>query len=441
VWRSAEIELTRWKESPTRKPLIVRGARQVGKTWTIKAFGRAYYDNTSVIDLERDASARAIFDGDLGASALIPQLEAFCGNPLSGGRTLLFIDEIQAQPRALTALRYLYEERPDIPVIAAGSALEFALGEVSFPVGRVSFLRMHPMTFHEFLVARGLDMLSAALPTLGSPHTASDAVHMKLLGELRTYLLVGGMPEAVSGFIAENSLAAAARVHSDLASSLAGSLARYQRRADRESLETVFSSLPGAVGGQVIYSHIDPVRRTEVTKASVQILARALLVTPVRDTPGDALPLGAGASDKRFKPLFLDVGLLQYLLGVSASVLFSGNDLSAVHRGAVVEQFVGQELLASGGSENGSMYYWSRAGQRGNAEVDFIMSRGGKVYPVEVKSGAAGRMRSANLFLDSHPNSPAALVFSPLASAKRQEGRLIYTPIYTRFDDSGLVVA
>lgn len=440
MWRFAETELARWNKSTDRKPLIVRGARQVGKTWTIREFGRSNYSGTILLDLERDATARAIFDGDLAASTLVPQIEAIGGHTLANGQTLLFIDEIQARPRALTALRYLYEERPDIHVIAAGSALEFALGEYSFPVGRVTFLRMHPMTFHEFLVARGLDSLAGSLPKLGEPHKAFESIHMRALRELRTYMLVGGMPAAVWAFLREGTLAAAAQVHADLALSLAGSLGRYQPNRNRESLEAVFSRLPGAVGGQVVYAHIDPGVRTETTRASVQALARALLVTPVRDAAADRLPLGAQANDKRFKPLFLDVGLLQYLLGVNAAEVLSDADLTAVHRGAVTEQFVGQELLAAGGSENGSMYYWSRAGQRGNAEVDFVMARGGKIYPIEVKSGAAGRMRSAALFLEAHPSSPVALVFSGQASAKRSEGRLLYVPLYTRFDDSGLVV-
>ncbi len=439
MWRTIEAQLLEWKNSSVRKPLVVRGARQVGKTWSIRQFGRAHFAHLVEIDLERDFRLGDIFDGSLAADSIVRQIEAVTNTSLAGGDTLLFIDEIQARPRAITALRYLYEERPDIPVIAAGSALEFAIGDTSFPVGRVSFAWMRPMTFREFLTACGHDRLAEALPSLGKPFTGAPAIHEKTLDELRKYLLVGGMPFAVKRFAETGSFLESAAVHADLAESLTGSLARYQSRVDRESLEHVFRQIPGSVGKQVRYSHLDPDRRVEKTKSSIQALARALLVHPVHSVDADGLPLGAAVSEKRFKPLFLDVGLMQHLCGVKPAEVMAASDIGTIHRGAVAEQFVGQELLAAGGSENRMLYYWSRADQRGNAEVDYLVVREGVIYPLEVKSGAAGRLRSAHQFMSSHPATPFALAFSPSASEKRLDGGILFVPLYTQFDASGVV--
>lgn len=435
--RSIESQLIDWKNNSQKKPLIVRGARQVGKTYTIRQFIRENFTGSAIIDLERDVSLRAIFEGSLAADVILPQLEAFTGVPLSGSDRILFIDEIQAAPRAIMALRYLYEERPDLPVIAAGSALEFALGDISFPVGRVSFAWMRPMSFREFLLAAGQNVLAQCLPVLDAPYSGSQPVHEKILGELKKYLLVGGMPEAVKRFLELGTFEAASAVHADLAVSLAQSLVKYHARSDPGSIEQVFRQLPRHVGTQVCFTHLDPDRRIEKTKTSAQALARALLFHPVHTVDAHALPLGSTVSEKRFKPLCLDVGLMQYLCGITAREILAAKDIGALHRGAVAEQFVGQELLAAGGSESGALFYWSRAEQRGNAEVDYLMVRGGTVYPVEVKSGAAGRLRSLHRFLSEHPASPLGLVCSPLAQEKRQEGQLLFLPLYTQFEGTG----
>ena len=436
--RLIESQLLEWKNDVHRKPLLVRGARQVGKTYTVRQFGREHFKKLAAIDLERDTSLRTIFDGSLAASGIVTQLEAFTGISLSGGETLLFIDEIQASPRAIMALRYLYEERPDIPVIAAGSALEFALGDISFPVGRVTFAWMRPMTFAEYLIAAGHDLLARALPTLSAPYAASAPVHDKILGELRKYLLVGGMPEAVYRFLENGSFDAAGAVHAELAVSLAQSLVKYRIRTDPESVAQVFRQLPRSVGSQVRFTHLDPDRRVEKTKSSAQALARALLYHPVHSVDAHGVPLGGTVSEKRFKPLFLDVGLMQYLRGITAKEVLAAADIGVLHQGAVAEQFVGQELLAAGGTENGELYYWSRAEKRGNAEIDYLLVRGGVVYPIEVKSGAAGRLRSLHQFLSEHPATPLGIAFSPTAQEKRQEGRILFVPLYTQFGEAAI---
>lgn len=437
--RTIEARLLEWKDSAGRKPLIVRGARQVGKTHSVMDFGRRCFSRVAAIDLERDAPLRRIFDGSIGADSVVPLIEAATGEPLGGGETLLFIDEIQAAPRAISALRYLYEERPDIPVIAAGSALEFALGDVSFPVGRVSFLWMRPMTFAEFLRATGSELLADRLPKLGARYQGSQVVHDKTIDELRKYLIVGGMPGAVNAYVQTGSFEAASEVQSDLAVSLAQSLSRYRIRIDPDSIDHVFRRLPAGVGAQLKYARLDPDRRVEKTKASASVLARALLVHMIHAADGHGLPLGSSASDKRFKPLFLDVGLLQNMLGGNSFAFLSGADIGDYHRGVVAEQFIGQEMLAAGGSENDTLYYWSRADRRGNAEVDYLLARGGRIYPVEVKSGPSGHMRSAHQYLVEHPDCPYAIAFSPSAWEKRLDGQILYVPIYTQFDDSGVI--
>ena len=406
----------------------------MGKTFTIKEFGKNFFPSLIVIDFERNRAVHAIFEKDLNPLKMIQELEIFAGQKITPGKTLLFFDEIQACERALMMLRYIYEEIPELHVIAAGSLLEFAMNSISFPVGRVTFEWMRPMTFREFLLASGKEMLIKKLPSIFEPEAISTVLHHTVMEELRRYLIVGGMPEAVKRYMDTSSLVTVKKVHDDIVNSYLESLAKYSTRANIESLEHLMKSVPSNVGSQIKYTHLDPDRRIEATKASLSILQKALLVHLIHSTNVSRLPLGANASSKVFKALFLDIGLMQHICGIDPFETINSSDLTSVYKGAIAEQFVGQDLLASGGSENLKLYYWNRMKKGSTAEVDFIISRGGKLYPVEVKSGAAGKMRSMHQLLSEHPEIEKGFVLSSDIYEKQAFGKLIFMPLYSALE-------
>ena len=433
--RLIDNKLSTWKNRPRRKPLIVRGARQVGKTHSICAFGKREFVRTAVFDFEMDRHLHRIFAEDLRAEAVLMQLEAAAGMRILPGETLLFFDEIQACPRALMALRYLYEQVPELHVVAAGSLLEFALEAISFPVGRVEFEWMRPMSFAEFLMAQGEEILCGHLPALDARSPVPTAIHEKLIGYLRLYFAVGGMPEAVCAFAETRSVAAVVEVHRALCGAYIQDFAKYSPRLDRDCLDRIFAELPGRVGQQTKYQALYPEKRIETIKRCLQVLEQASVIQKVRATAAAGRPLGAGVADKVFKYLFLDIGMAQHLCGASPRDILQERDLLKTWRGALAKQFVGQELLAQrSGSENGRLYYWARTKKSSSAEVDYVLvDDSGKIVPLEVKSGPAGRLRSMHLFLQEHESADMGLVFSTANVSVLPEQKLVFLPLYALF--------
>ena len=431
--RIIEDRLTRWKNSTNKKPLIVRGARQVGKTYTVEKFGRTAYEEFFSFDFERDKRLHRIFVGDLDPRRILAELEVEAGRRIVPERALVLFDEIQACPEAVVSLRYFHEELPELHLIAAGSLLELTLGDISFPVGRVQFEWMRPLSFSEFLEGTGFSLLGNQLPCLADEFDMSESVHGKLLEQLRRYFIVGGMPEAVTRYAETGSFDEVVEVHRALALAYHQSFVKYHRRANVPVLENLLEQIPGQVGRQIKYSRLDPHHHTETVKTALRVLERALVVTRVRCSGAQGLPLGAGTRSKVFKVVFLDIGLTQQLSGVDVAEILHAGDLLGVYRGALAEQFVGQELLANGpGSENDGLFYWARARKNSNAEVDYLMARNGRIYPIEVKAGPKGRLRSLALFLEKHPETGPGLVLSPTARRKKLEDNVLFLPIYTR---------
>ncbi len=432
--RTIDSKLIDWKTQIFRKPLIIRGARQVGKTFSISQFGETSFKSIIKLDFERNRSIHKIFDQDLSVQKIIQDIEIFSETKITPGETLLFFDEIQECERALLSLRYFYEEVPDLHVIAAGSMLEFALGKISFPVGRVSFEWMQPMTFYEFLTASGKNILADQLPCISNFKPVNEFVHQKIIDQLKIYFLTGGMPEAVSRYCLTGSVSDSFTVHEEIFQAYLQSLIKYYRRADIDSLDHIMRTTPSFVGSQIKYTRLDPDRRIEKTKTSLQILEKALILQIIRASNANSLPLSAGASAKKFKPLFLDIGLMQYNSGVSAIDVMEAKDLSHVYRGALAEQFVGQEMYAAEGSENKKMYYWARDKKSSSAEIDYLYVNNGNVFPIEVKSGPKGKLKSLHLFLKEHPKINTGYVMSPIAFEKQSVDNIVFIPIYTRFD-------
>jgi predicted AAA+ superfamily ATPase len=239
------------------------------------------------------------------------------------------------------------------------------------------------------------------------------------------------MPEAVKRFIETGSAASVKEVHDDIIHSYIQSLAKYNSKVNIESIEQILRVIPSKVGSQIKYTRLDPDRRIEVTKTSLNILEKALLVNLIHSSSVSGLPLGAESSSKIFKPLFLDIGLMQSVCGIDPKESITATDLNNVYKGAIAEQFVGQELLAAGGSENHKLYYWNRSKKSSTAEVDFVFVRNSTIYPVEVKSGAKGRMKSMHLFLEEHPEIKKGFVLSSTFSQHQLVENIVFAPIYS----------
>lgn len=423
-----------WKVDTYRKPLIIRGARQVGKTYAISDFGRRHYAKVLAFDFEKNRSLRKIFDGDLSVEKLLVQLEIAAGEKILPD-ALIFFDEIQLCPRALMALRYFYEERPDLHVIAAGSLLEFEMEKISFPVGRVEFEWMYPLSFAEFLRATEKEALLEHRPRLETTEPVPEFIHGQFLEQLKLYGVVGGMPEAVFRYVETRSLHEAGRVHQDLIHSLSQDILKYERTIDMDSLSALLERIPRNVGCQIKYSRLtgaDDGKNAYEVKKNLRVLEKALLIHKITASSAQGLPLGFQGRERTFKYLFADIGLMQSLSGHPVQSILQSKDLLDVYEGALAEQLVGQDLLCEGGSsESGypKLFYWSRIQKSSSAEVDYLIVRDGKIHPIEVKKGPEGRLKSLHVFLKEHPRVPCAYVLN--SGNIGAAGKIQFRPLYT----------
>lgn len=417
-------KLLDWQRQKEPKPLIIRGARQVGKSYAVRELGEAHFKNLVTINFEKQTSLNEIFAGDLDIKNIIARLELVLGTRIFPHDTLLFFDEIQRCPRAILALRYFKEDAPEYRVIAAGSLLDFALSEISFPVGRVSWLTLHPMTFLEFLWALGKDALAELIQE--EPHALDNAVHQKLLGLVKNFGIVGGMPEVVQDYGNTGSLLKCQNGHRDLIDTYKQDFPKYASKARYPQMLKVIEQIPKYVGQQIKYTSLDRDSRAQEVKEAILLLERAQIIHRVSATSGQGLPLGAEASTKIFKEIFLDIGLMQTLCGIDWQSIPESNDFIVINNGALAEQFVGQEILALQKNVN-DLFYWHRNERSSQAEVDFVFAHKGFATPIEVKSSARGHLKSLQLFCDHYKPKQAFVVSSrPFL----QDGDIAFVPFY-----------
>lgn len=423
--RFIDDELLRWKEKKRRKPLIIRGARQVGKTYSARAFGEKHFKNLALVDLERHPEWHKIFDGNLDAARICADLEILLNQKITPGETLLLMDEIQACPNALKSIRYFFEELPGLHLVAAGSLLEFVMNEISFPVGRMQFMYLQPMCFAEYLMATGNS--EAAEIVKGRPGPLGDAVHAFLCDELRRYFFVGGMPESVESYAQTGSMRESFEVQAEICETYRMDFGKYRPQVDRQCLHQVLSSVARHVGFQLKYARLAEGFSNPTIKKAFDLLCLANVAVRIPAADPSGMPLEAGASPKRFKAILTDIGLMRYLSGMSVDVEYTRSDLLAIYRGAIAEQFVGQEMRIS---QNNSLYYWSREKKSSAAEVDYLAVIDGKIHPVEIKSGSSGSLKSLHLCLENYPNCPSGIVFSESPYAELPEQRIRFIPLY-----------
>lgn len=423
--RLAEKEIIEWKNSPRRKPLIIRGARQVGKTWLVENVLANLFDSFVKIDLEKRRDLHVHFAGNLEPRTILNHLELVTRRIISG-KTLLFFDEIQACPRAITALRYFYEQMHELHVVAAGSLLEFAFDEISVPVGRVQYLHLHPMTFYEYLLAIGKEPMADY--SITPPKRVAPSIQMMILSQLRNYFFVGGMPECVKTWRDSGSMVETFQVQSEILESYRDDFSKYKPRIDTACLDAVFLNTAKSVGEQLKYTRLNSGHSGQMNRKAFDLLNKAQIVQKIPSCDPSGLPLGATANQKKFKASLMDIGLLQRICQVPAELELQQDNMLAMYRGKLAEQFVAQELLAWHSSE---LYYWARDARGSNAEVDYLAVHESKIYPVEVKSGMGGSLRSLHLMLEKYPNCPYGLVLYDGTYKMRSEQKIMFLPLYS----------
>ena len=404
--RLAEDTLQRWLTAGRRKPLVLRGARQVGKTTLVRRFAAAAGMPLCEVNLERHLYLDRVFES-LDTGRMLRELEALGGTRLDGA--LLFLDEVQATPRALPALRYLYEDRPDLPVVAAGSLLEFTLAEHGFsmPVGRIQYLHLGPLTFREFLAA--VDPAAGDPAATDPDEPPTEAAHRRLGRRLREYLVVGGLPEAVLAYRETGSPMEVAAVHRSIASTYEDDFAKYARRTPLARLQRLFRLVPRSVGHPVTYRRLDPDARAAEVSRAIDLLVKARVCHRVSHSHCSGLPLGADAGHHASKLLILDVGLMNHLCGLDLADIEALDDIRLVNEGGMAEQYVGQQLVSlSGGEHPPELHYWLRHARRGNAEIDYVISHRDWIVPIEVKAGRSGSLKSLLHF--AHEKRPPLAV-------------------------------
>lgn len=433
--RKIDVALAAWADSHVRKPLVIRGARQVGKTVATSHLGSTKFQNYLAINFERQPSLKRVFESDLNPKRIVSELEALTETKIIPGQTLLFFDEIQDCPKAITALRYFYEELPDLHVVAAGSLLEFVWEHLSVPVGRISYLHLYPLSFAEFLDATDRSTLGQKIPrwTHESKEEMSIAepVAIHLWAALKEYFLIGGMPEAVSAFAQRRSYIEVASIQDELLQTYRDDFHKYGKGEKQlENLSQIFSRLFGFVGRQIKYTELSQGDDIKRTRLSLELLEKAKVAHRVTATSGAGLPLSTHAKEKRFKCIFIDVGLGQRASGIKFSEVLNADNLLSQHLGALAEQFVGQELLANGNpTAPDALYYWTREEKSSSAEVDFLIVQDGRVIPLEVKSGSLGSLKSMHLFLKTYGGSGLCLRQTNLVKAVEQ---VTFAPLFVK---------
>ena len=401
MYRFARKLLQDWKAQPDRKPLVIRGARQVGKSSLARMFGDSYFDNIVEVNFEEDQKAAGYFRTH-SPSKTVALLEADQLTDIKPGKTLLFLDEIQAAPEVLASLRYFYEQMPQLHIIAAGSLLDFVLEDHSFsmPVGRIEYLHLGPMTFEEYLLAAGKEKRLDALRNFTVTDESFSLLHSAFMEDFRDYCVIGGMPAAVKAYIESGSYLTTERVQEGVLATYRDDFSKYGKRVNHSRLQKVFSRLPLLVGQKFKYTNLDRQEQSRELAKAIDMLELARIIRRILHSDANGIPLGAEVNERYFKILFLDVGLLCRSCGLSMTDIHNASDIMLINSGAVCEQFIGQHLLyAKKFYENPQLYCWMRQKRNTSAEVDFLVQAGINIVPVEVKAGKTGRLKSLHVFI------------------------------------------
>jgi predicted AAA+ superfamily ATPase len=421
--------LCQWKRDTNRRPLLVRGARQVGKTYLVDEFGRREFVSLITLNFEKNPEYKDIFNS-LEPTDILEKIVLFSGKRIEPGKTLLFFDEVQDCPLAIMALRYFYEEMPSLHVIAAGSLVEFALESENFrmPVGRIQYIYLFPMSFGEFIEASGEKELRNYICDHKKLQMLPESLDAKLNEYIRKYFILGGMPAVVQEYCETGDMISCQRIQRAIVDTYRDDFAKYSRKLKHRYLDKIYNAVPKMVGRKFVYAHVDNTIKSRELKQALELLEKAGVVIKINRTSGAGLPLEAGVKDAYFKVLFLDVGLLHAVNGIYLDTV-QAKDFTALFKGAVAEQFVGQELLAyQNPYSKPLLYYWAREAKNSNAELDYLIQKEGEAIPIEVKSGSTGRLRSMHMFMEKYQVRQGIKISQ---APYNSENQIISLPLYS----------
>ena len=418
-------QLLMWKQSKNRKPLIVQGARQVGKTYLINQFGKNEYKDFISLNFEENPDIKTLFEDELSPKVIIENIGLYLGRKISSENTLLFFDEIQAAPKALTSLKYFQEQAKEFHLLAAGSLLGVSIGKMTpFPVGKVNFLKLHPMSFLEYLNAFGEELISDKLKKISNEQPLPDALHKKLLKHLKIYMFLGGMPEVLQDYFENRDVSSSRQIQNEILKAYKNDFSKYSDKQQAIKTSEVWHSIPNQLAKEnkkFKYSDVRKKSRASTYQQTIEWLKNAGLINIAYNISRPHLPLSGYMDITKFKVYFLDTGLLGAMLNLSSEIIIEPNELFREYNGAFTENFVATQLIASG-IEN--LFYWT---SNSEAEVDFIIQKGNNILPVEVKSGLGKNIKSLRSFDEKyHPEKIYRL--SPRNFIK--SGHFINVPLY-----------
>lgn len=421
--RDVLLSLEQWAKNELRVPLIIRGARQVGKSWIVKEFGLSF-DFFIEINFEKHKTINNLFQEDINIPKLLERLSLYTGKKIVSGKTLIFFDEIQECPEAIVYLRYFKEECPGLHIVAAGSLLEFVLEKVGMPVGRVEYLHVYPLSFAEFLEASGRSDLREK--TLNRENLSF--LEKVLLEMLQTYLWLGGMPEVVDAWLKYHDVIQCQHVQDRLIAAYQDDFSKYARKNQIQHVDKIFMRLPQQFGKKFVFSHVDQDLKASVLKQALHCLEKAGIAHLCHYSTCQSLPLAADSREKFFKVFFLDIGLAQRILKFKQQDWMI-QPIKAAHWGGLAEQFVAQELIAYQSQFiKTDLFYWQREEKNSQAEIDFVLGINGALIPIEVKSGKAGHLKSLQYYLNTHKNAQYGVKISECAW--HWDGRILQIPFY-----------
>ncbi len=424
MYRIAIEKLYRWKESKYRKPLIIEGARQVGKTWLMKEFGKQAYADTVYINFDSNSRMAELFATDLDTDRLIMGLELYAGKKINSGSTLLIFDEVQEVPRALSSLKYFYENAPQYHIVCAGSLLGIALHEgTSFPVGKVDFLKLYPLSFKEFLTAIDKERFAELLERQDFEMAAS--FKQTYIDALKHYFFVGGMPEAVQSFAWDKDFNEVRVIQKRILAAYEQDFSKHAPNGIVPKIRMLWNSIPSQLAREnkkFIYGLVREGARAKEYETAIMWLTDCGLVHKVNRVNAAGIPLKAYEDLKAFKLFLVDVGLLGCMTGLRQRTLLDGNDLFVEFKGALTEQYVCQQLKTI---DDLGIYYYTN--DRGSCEVDFVLDTGEQIVPVEVKAEVNLKAKSLKIYKEKY--TPEISVRTSMADYKK-EAWLVNLPLY-----------
>lgn len=424
LYRTAMEQLYKWKQKKNKKPLIIRGARQVGKTWLMKNFGENAYKQTVYVSFDNNQQMKDLFESDMEIERIIMGLELYAGRKISPEDTLLIFDEIQEVPKALTSLKYFNENAPEYQIICAGSLLGVALHQgTSFPVGKVEFLDLYPLSFSEFIRAMGKEQFVNLLNK--GDFGLANTFKQEYIDLLKYYYFVGGMPEVVANFSENLDFNEAREIQQRILAAYEQDFSKHAPNEAVPRIRMLWNSIPSQLtkeNKKFIYGFIKEGARAKDYEMAMLWLTDCGLVHKIHRVSAPNLPLKAYEDLKAFKLFTLDVGLLSCMVRLNQTVLLNGNELFKEFKGALTEQFVLQQLKTLQGS---GTYYWTN--DRGSAEIDFVIDTGNYVVPIEVKAETNLKAKSLKMYFEKF--NPKISIRTSMADYKKEEW-LINLPLW-----------